>query len=81
MHISSADLILISTGSLACFISYKTLKIYLNRRKFRHLPGPPTKGIFGFFLGNLDQIVATMKSGRILADLTSDWYKKSNSWL
>ena len=26
------------------YFIYKTAKIYLVRRKYRHIPGPPTKG-------------------------------------
>ena len=77
MHINKKELALLGAGSLlgslVGFIGYKTLRIYLSRRKFAHLPGPPTKGIFGFFMGNLDQIAVTMNSGRILADLINDW--------
>ena len=73
MHINKRELLLACTSSLICLIGYKTFRIYLNRKKFKHIPGPPTKGILGFYLGNLDEIVRTMKSGRILADLTNDW--------
>ncbi len=32
-------------SSLAvCYFLYKTTKIYLKRRKYNHIPGPPTKG-------------------------------------
>ena len=73
MHLNKREFFIACTGALACLFGYKTIVIYLKRRKFNHIPGPPTKGILGFYLGNLDQIVMTMKNGRILADLTSDW--------
>ncbi len=28
----------------ASFILYKAIRIFLLRRKYRHIPGPPTKG-------------------------------------
>ncbi len=74
MHINKSKLLLTCASSLLCLIGYKTYRIYLSRKKFRHIPGPPTKGVLGFYLGNLDEIVLTMNSGRILADLTNDWY-------
>lgn len=55
--------------ALLCFFIYKTIKIYLIRKKFRHLPGPPTNGILGFYLGNLNLAVKIMKEGKVFADL------------
>ena len=34
-----------------CFVC-KTVDIYLKRRKYRHIPGPPIHGILGFYLDN-----------------------------
>jgi len=73
MHINKKELFIACAGSILCLVGYKTFRIYLARKKFKHIPGPPTKGILGFYLGNLDQIVNTMKNGRILADLTDEW--------
>ena len=28
----------------ALYAIYKTIRIYLKRRKYKHIPGPPTKG-------------------------------------
>jgi hypothetical protein len=33
-------------GLGASYFVYFTVKIYIERRKLRHLPGPPTKGYF-----------------------------------
>lgn len=67
-----AGLILSAIGlavALISFFVYKTIKIYLIRRKYRHLPGPPTHGIFGFYMGNLDIAIKIMKEGKVFADL------------
>lgn len=39
----STPLIVIG-GLTTSYLLYKTLKIYLNIRKYKHIPGPPTKG-------------------------------------
>ena len=28
--------------------SYLTIKIYINHRKYKHIPGPPNEGYFSF---------------------------------
>lgn len=55
--------------ALLAIVVYKTVKIYLIRRKYRHLPGPPTNGLLGFYLGNLDLAAKIMKEGKVFADL------------
>jgi hypothetical protein len=62
--------------SISMFIIYKTVKIYIARKKLAHLPGPPTKGILGFYLGNLDEAIVTINEGKVLADLMLKWYVK-----
>lgn len=54
---------------LLLILAYKTVKIYLLRRKYRHIPGPPTNGLFGFYMGNLDIAAKIMKEGKVFADL------------
>jgi hypothetical protein len=73
MLIRAKKLNLAIAGSVIGLFCYKTFKIYLARKKFRHIPGPPTHGILGFYLGNLDELVAVMNSGKILADLILEW--------
>lgn len=35
----------ITVGTLgASYVAYITFKLYLKKRKYRHIPGPPTKG-------------------------------------
>lgn len=55
--------------ALLAIVVYKTVKIYLIRRKYRHLPGPLTNGLLGFYLGNLDLAAKIMKEGKVFADL------------
>lgn len=38
------NILLFTLGAGSSFLLYQVLKIYLLRRKFRHIPGPPTKG-------------------------------------
>ena len=38
------DLFKLLTGFVVIYSVYKTGKIYLIRRKYKHIPGPPTKG-------------------------------------
>ena len=54
---------------LVIFFLTKTLKIYSLRKKYRNVPGPPTNGILGFYLGNLDLALKVLKEGKIFADL------------
>jgi hypothetical protein len=55
--------VLIGCGVLAGFVLassalYKTAKIYLLRRKYRHLPGPETKGYYSIHLSYLITLAA-----------------------
>nr|UOU03257.1 cytochrome P450 3049B1-1 [Brachionus rubens] len=54
---------------------YKTLQIYLLRRKYRHIPGPKTQGILGFYLGNAIDIAASANK-KTFPDVISDWSKQ-----
>ena len=44
--ISSALTILVG------LFSYYSLKKYLLRQKYKHIPGPPANGLLGFYFGN-----------------------------
>lgn len=59
-------------GLAVLYVIYKTIHIYMVRRKYRHLPGPATRGLIGFYMGNTDIILKHMKQGKILADLLID---------
>lgn len=34
------------------YVLYKTVRLYLKKRKYRHIPGPPTKGYCFSYLSN-----------------------------
>jgi hypothetical protein len=65
-------------GLLACaaagYLLYKSGKIYFLRRKYRHIPGPPTKGIFGYFFGSvLYETYEWVSKGKIYPDFLVEW--------
>jgi hypothetical protein len=43
-QVSGVKLLAGIVGAAAGFVIYKAGKIYLLRRKYRHIPGPETKG-------------------------------------
>ena len=63
----------ILAGLTASFILYKAGKIYLTRRKYRHIPGPKTNGILGFFFGNTSDIIRLKNEGKVFADFLTEW--------
>jgi hypothetical protein len=74
MHLMTRSVLLSLTSSALGFFLYKTLSIYLMRKKYSHIPGPPTRGLLGFYLGNLQRIRQVMNTdGTILADLLHEW--------
>ena len=58
---------------LFTFLLYKTFDIYNKRRRYRHIPGPPTFGISGFYLGNFLERRIAEKNGIIFMDLVNEW--------
>ena len=38
------NLAILTAGLGLSYVAYRTVITYLNRRKYRHIPGPPTKG-------------------------------------
>lgn len=75
LNITRKSILSVVLGAGLSFIVYKTLKIYLLRRKYRHIPGPKTQGILGFYLGNVIEIMNLPKS-KIFPDLIADWVKQ-----
>ena len=63
----------LATAALSYF-SYYTLKIYLLRQKYKHIPGPPSNGILGFYFGNLFEIKEGRNNDRILFETISRWF-------
>lgn len=55
-------------------LSYLTVKVYFLRRKYRHLPGPSSKGLIGFYFGQYFTITRHI-SKNILQELHLEWSK------
>ena len=76
MHAISKSLVSVIASASVSFFVYKTFQIYRMRKRYEHIPGPPTPpGILGFYLGNLQKIAYTMSNGKLLADLMIEWYE------
>ena len=66
-------IISVSVGAVLAFVGYRIFNIYLKRKKYSHIPGPPADGLFGFIFGNLfEMIKMTRKSGNF-ADTLNKW--------
>ena len=63
----------LATATSCMLFLYKSVKIFKLRQTYKHIPGPPTNGIFGFYFGNLDLIIKNTNDGKILADLVVEW--------
>lgn len=44
------NLAIVAVSLGVSYVGYKTLVIYLRRRKYRHIPGPPTKGFVSYMI-------------------------------
>nr|ATW72320.1 cytochrome p450 CYP3049E5 [Brachionus calyciflorus] len=53
----------------------KTIKIYLIRRRYKHLPGPKTNGIIGFYFGQYFEIVNHVSNQNLQHELHLKWSK------
>jgi hypothetical protein len=68
---------LILPGILTALVgsfSYYTVKLYLLRQKFKHIPGPPANGLIGFYFGNTLEIIVKKIKGIDLVDIFTEWY-------
>nr|QEV83801.1 cytochrome P450 [Brachionus rotundiformis] len=54
---------------------YKTCQIYLLRQRYRHIPGPKTNGLLGFYLGNIPELKELVKH-KMVPDILADWVKE-----
>ena len=61
-------------GSSTSLFAYWTLTMYLKRRKYRHIPGPPIKGLFGLYFGNMQEVIENGKKGGLYYELLLQWY-------
>lgn len=54
-------------------ISFYTTKIYFLRQKYKHIPGPPSDGIIGFYTGNVREIMRAAKyENKILMEIFAE---------
>lgn len=60
---------------LSVLFGLYTFKIFILRRKYAHIPGPPANGLIGFYFGNFYEVAKYRASGKIAPDLTVQWYK------
>jgi hypothetical protein len=60
-------------GSCTGFFAYWTLITYLERRKYRHIPGPPTKGILGFYFGHASELIENEKQKKMFYEMMLTW--------
>nr|UOU03255.1 cytochrome P450 3049B1-3 [Brachionus rubens] len=73
--LSKTKILAFLTGIGLSSFAYKTIQIYLLRRRYRHIPGPETKGILGFYLGNSSDVVDSRKNG-MYPDLVVEWIRE-----
>jgi hypothetical protein len=43
-RLNVSNVVKVSVGLVGSYVVFKTIKIYLTRRKYRHIPGPGTNG-------------------------------------
>ena len=61
---------------LVGYFTYYTLKIYFLRQKYKHIPGPPSNGILGFYFGNILEIKRS--SNKLLMNQVAEWLEYKN---
>lgn len=62
----------ISTCIVIFFVQL-TVKTYLMRQRYKHIPGPQTKGVLEFYIGNFHDIYIKIKRGGTIFDQYVDW--------
>nr|AHL88994.1 cytochrome p450 3049B2 [Brachionus koreanus] len=71
----SSEIIKLVTRTVIMFFMYKTYKIHQLRQKYRHIPGPKTNGLLGFYLGNIPELLKLVKH-KMVPDILTDWVKE-----
>ena len=61
------------SGAVLAYFFYISYDIYVKRKKYRHIPGPPANGLVGFYLGNLREIATSIGNGVMYSDLINEW--------
>ena len=67
---------------LVGFFTYFTVKIYILRLKYKHIPGPSSDGLLGFYFGNFPEFLRhKRRKNGLHNDLFLEWYQisKQNS--
>jgi cholesterol 24(S)-hydroxylase len=62
---------LLASIGLTCTLGFfilKTVKIYFNRRKYKHIPGPSTNGLSQFYFGQLGELNGMFKEDKHTSD-------------
>ena len=72
---SETELLLAASfTALVGYLTYFTVNIYILRKKYAHIPGPPANGLIGFYFGNLFEINHNLRSKkRVTSQLILDW--------
>nr|UOU03258.1 cytochrome P450 3049A1 [Brachionus rubens] len=58
---------------------YKTLRQYLRLRRYSHIPGAKTKGLFRFFTGNYNELIEAGENDISFAETTLKWFQELGS--
>jgi hypothetical protein len=75
LNYSETELLLAASfTALIGYLTYFTVTIYILRKKYAHIPGPPANGLIGFYFGNLFEISHNLRvKKRVTSQLTLDW--------
>nr|QVK45597.1 cytochrome P450 [Brachionus paranguensis] len=67
--------------TLVCSVAFAfySVRIYLRRRKYKHIPGPKPNGILEFFLGNISEIRRNIRRGKIVPEQYLEWFDNYGS--
>nr|QVK45595.1 cytochrome P450 [Brachionus paranguensis] len=70
-----SEILKLSICASLILFAYKTIKLYLLRQKYSHIPGPKTNGLLGFYLGNIPELKELVKH-KMVPDILTDWVKE-----
>ena len=60
-------------GAVFTLFFYKTIDIYIKRKRYKHIPGPSANGILSFYLGYLRDVLSADKNDIMFTDLLHEW--------
>lgn len=70
-----SEILKLSICASLILLVYKTIKLYLLRQKYSHIPGPKTNGLLGFYLANIPELKELVKL-KMVPDILTDWVKE-----